>query len=172
MLGLQRLGRARDHRLGILDVLRFVQNDGAERKLLQRGEIATQQRVVGNNQIVLRNFLAQGVAMFTGGKQQDLLVRRELRRFLVPIEDHAGRANNEAGRPALLFAQMLQPRECLHRFAETHVVGQQRAELEPRRIGEKMQPRFLVRPQLRVEPLRLVDLGQTLEFGHCLAQLL
>ena len=37
VLGLQRLGRARDHRLGILDVLRLVQDDGAEGKFLQRG---------------------------------------------------------------------------------------------------------------------------------------
>ena len=63
VLGLQRLGRARDHRLGILDVLRLVENDGAEGKFLQRGEIAAQQRVVGDDEIVRGNFLAQAVAM-------------------------------------------------------------------------------------------------------------
>ena len=59
VLGLQRLGRARDHRLGVLDVLRLVENDGAEGEFLQRGEVAAQQRVVGDDEIVRGNFLAQ-----------------------------------------------------------------------------------------------------------------
>ena len=60
VVGLERLGRARDHRLGILDDLRLVENDGAEGKFLQRGEIAPQQRVVGDDEIVLREFPGAG----------------------------------------------------------------------------------------------------------------
>ena len=154
VLGLERLGRARDHRLGIFDVLRLVENDGAEGKFLQRGEIAPQQRVVGDDEVVLRNFLAQAVAMFARGEQQHLQLRGELRRFAVPVEDDAGRADDEARRRALRFAQVLQPGERLHRFAEAHVVGQQRAEPEARGVGEKMKARFLVGPQLGAQALR------------------
>ena len=54
-----------------------------------------------------------------------------------------------------VLAQVLQPRERLHGFAETHVVGEQRAELEARGVGEEMEARFLVGPQLGDEALRL-----------------
>ncbi len=130
VLGLERLGRAGDHRLGIFDVLRFVEDDGAEGKFLQRGEIAAQQRVVGDDEIVRGNFLAQAVAMFTRGEQQHLLRRRKLRRLAVPVEDDAGRTNDEARRRPLRFAKMLQPRQRLDSFAKTHVVGKKRAETE------------------------------------------
>ena len=48
-----------------------------------------------------------------------------------------------------VFAQMLQPRERLHGFAEAHVVGEQRAELEARGVGEKMEARFSGRAAAR-----------------------
>jgi len=58
VVALERLGRAGDHRLGILDVLRLVENDGAKGEFLQRGEIAAQQRVVGDDKVVRGNLLA------------------------------------------------------------------------------------------------------------------
>src|SRR5204863_1984904 len=47
----------RESHLGrwILDELRFVEDDGAEFKLLERLQVAAQQRVVGDDQIMLRN---------------------------------------------------------------------------------------------------------------------
>ena len=60
VVGLERLGRAGDHRLGIFDVLRLVEDDGAEGKFLERGEVAAQQRVVGDDKIVLREFPGAG----------------------------------------------------------------------------------------------------------------
>ena len=156
---------------GVFDVLRLVQDDGAEGEFLQGGEIAAQQRVVGDDEIVRGNFLAQAVAMFTRGEQQHFLAGRELRGLAVPVEDNAGRANDEARPRPVLLAQMLEPGEGLHRFAESHVVGEERAQLEARGIGEEMEPGALVRTQLGDEPLRQGNFGQALEVGDRLAQL-
>ena len=172
VIGLERLRRAGDHRLGIFDVLRLVENDGAEGEFLQRGEVAAQQRVIGDDEIVLRDFLAQRMAMLARGEQQHLQSRRELLRFAVPVEDNARGTNDEARRRALRFAQeCCSQASALHGFAETHVVGQERPELEARGVGEKVEARFLIGTQFGDEPLRRLDFGQALELGHRLAQL-
>ena len=59
MIGLHLLDRLRHLRAGVLDELRLVENQRAERELLQFLEVAAQQRVVGDDQIVLRDLFPQ-----------------------------------------------------------------------------------------------------------------
>jgi len=110
--------------------------------------------------------------MLAGGEQQHLHAGDELLGLALPVEDDAGRADDEAGRGTFFLAQMLQPGKRLHRLAETHVVGQQGAQAEPRGVGEEVETRFLVRPQLGAQALGLGNLGHSLEIGDGLPQLL
>ena len=170
VLGLERLGRSGDHRLGVLDVLRLVQDDGAEGEFLERSEVAAQQRVVGDNEIVLRNLLPQGVAMLARGEQQHLHAGDELLRLALPVEDDARGADDEAGRGAPFLAQVLHPRERLHGLAQAHVIGQQRAEAEARGVGEEVEAGLLVGAQLGAQTLGLRDFGNAGKIIHRVAQ--
>ncbi len=170
--GAEGLGRLGDHRFGIFDVLRLVEDDGAEGKFLEGGEVAAQERVVGDDEVVLRNHLAQTVAVLAGGEEEDFLAGRELGRLALPVEDDAGRADDEAGDGAFLLAHELEPGERLDGFAKAHVVGEERAELEAGSVGKKTEAGFLVGAQLGDEAFRLGDLGQALEIDDRLAELL
>ena len=77
VLGLQLLHRLRDLRAGVLDELRLVENHRAERELLQLLQVAPQQRVVGHDDVVLRNLLAQVVPRGAAFEHEHLQVRRE-----------------------------------------------------------------------------------------------
>ena len=75
VLALQLLHRLRDLRAGILDELRLVQNHGAEGELLQLLQVAPEQRVIGDDQIVLRNLFAQIVPGRAAFQHEHLQVR-------------------------------------------------------------------------------------------------
>ena len=77
VLGLQLLDRLRDLRAGVLDELRLVQNHRAEGELLQLLQVAPQQRVIGDDDVVLRNLLAQVVPRRAAFQHEHLQVRRE-----------------------------------------------------------------------------------------------
>ena len=66
--------------------------------------------------------------------QQHLQLRRETFRFALPVREERGRANDQ-GRS--VTAVQAQKGESLHRFAETHLVGQDSAEILR---GERREP--------------------------------
>ena len=59
VFALQLLDRLRDLRAGVLDELRLVQDHGAEGEFMQFLQVAAEQGVVRDDQIVLRNLFAQ-----------------------------------------------------------------------------------------------------------------
>jgi hypothetical protein len=59
VFALQLLHRLRDLRAGIFDELRLVENDGAERKFLQLFQVAPEQRVIRDDDVVLRDLFPQ-----------------------------------------------------------------------------------------------------------------
>src|SRR5262245_7070709 len=78
---LQSFYRRRHRRAGILDELRLVENDGAESKLLKFLEIAAQERVIGHDQVVLRNSFAQSMPRGAALEHEHFQMRRETVRF-------------------------------------------------------------------------------------------
>ena len=97
MLALQLLHRLRDLRAGILDELRLVQNDGAEREFVKLLQIPPQQRVIGHNEVVLRNLLAQIVPGRAAFQHEHLHVRREFLRLAPPVVQHGRGADDQRG---------------------------------------------------------------------------
>ena len=85
MLGFELLDRLGDLRAGVLDELRLVQDCRAERKFLQLLQIAPEQRVIGHDQIVLGNLLAQIVACRAAFEHEHFEVGRETVRFPPPV---------------------------------------------------------------------------------------
>ena len=144
VLGLQLLDRLGDLRAGVLDELRLVQNRRAEGELLQLLQVAPQQGVVGDDQIVLRNLLAQVVPRGAAFEHQHLEVGREPVRFAPPVVQHGRRADDQRrlGIFRIAFLEPRQPGERLQRFAQAHVVGQNAAQLDPRQVARKSKPSF------------------------------
>ena len=159
VLGLELLDRLRDLRAGILDELRLVQNHRAEREFLQFLQIAPQQRVVGHNQIVLRNLLAQIVPRRAAFEHQHLQAGREPVRLAPPVVQHGRRADDERrlGIFRVAFLEPRQPRQRLQRFAQAHVVGQNAAQLDLREVAEKIESVLLIRAQLGLQALGQVQ---------------
>ena len=172
VLGFQLLHRLRDLRAGVLDELRFVENHGAEGEFLQFLEVAPQQRVIGDDDIVLRNFFAQAVARRAAFEHEHFQVRRETVGFAPPVVQHGRGANDERGL-VVLFVLRLQPREPgegLQRFAETHVVGQNAAEPDLREMAEEIETVLLIRPQIGLDGVGKFGRGDAFEILEVLAQ--
>ncbi len=96
LIGFQLLHRLRDLRRRVLDELRFVENDRAEGKLLQRFQVAPQQRVIRHDDVVLRNLFAQIVPRRAALQHEHFQVRREFLRLAPPVVQHGRRANDRA----------------------------------------------------------------------------
>ena len=172
VLGLQLLDRLRDLRAGILDELRLVQNHRAEGELLQLLQVAPEQRVIGHDQIVLRNLLAQIVPRRAAFEHEHLQARREPLRLAPPVVQHGRRADDERrlGIFRVAFLEPRQPRERLQRFAQAHVVGQNAAELDLREVAEEIEAVLLIRAQLGLQALGQIDGRNALEIADALAQ--
>ena len=132
LLGLQLLDRLRDLRAGVFDELRFVENHRAEREFLQLFQVAPQQRVIGDDEIVLRNLFAQVMPRRAAFQHQHFQMRREPFGFAPPVVQHGRRANDQRrlGILGVLLLQPRQPGKRLQRFAQAHVVGQNAAQLD------------------------------------------
>ncbi len=91
VLALQLLHRLRDLRAGILDELRLVENDGAEGELVKLLQVAAEQRVVGDDDVVLRNLLAQIVPRRAAFQHEHLHAGREALRLAPPVVQHGRR---------------------------------------------------------------------------------
>ena len=95
VLGLELLHRLRDLCSGIFDELRFVQYERAESELLQLFEVTPQQGIIGHNEIVLRDLLAQIVPRCAAFEHEHLLVRRKTARLALPIVQNRSRTDYE-----------------------------------------------------------------------------
>ena len=95
VLGLELLDGLRDLRAGIFDELRLVENHRAERKFIQLFQIAPQQRVIRDDDVILRNLFAQVVPRRAAFQHQHLQIRRELFRLAPPVVQHGRRADHQ-----------------------------------------------------------------------------
>ena len=127
---LQLLHRLGHLRAGVLDELRLVQDDGAEGELLQLLQVAPQQGVVGDDEVVLRDLLAQVVARGAALQHQHLQVRREAVGLAPPVVQHRGGADHQR-RLGVLPVPVLEPRQPgqrLQGLAQAHVVREDAAQ--------------------------------------------
>ena len=171
---LQLLDRLRDLRAGILDELRLVENHRAERKFLQLLQIAPQQRVIGDDDIVLRNLFAQIVPRRAAFQHEHFQMRRETsppRAASCAARTPGQMTSDGLGFFVLRSLQPRQPRQRLQRFAEAHVVGENAAELDLREMAEKIETVLLIRPQFRLQRFAASPSdGTPLKFCNAFAQ--
>jgi len=174
IFGFELLDRLRDLGARVFDELRLVQNHRAERELLQFLQIAPEQRVIGHNQIVLRNLFAQIVPGRAAFEHEHLQTRREPLRLAPPVVQH-GRRTDDEGRLGIFRVALLeppQPGQCLQRFAQTHVVGQNAAQLDLREMTEKIEAVLLIRTQVGLQSGGQLHRGNALEVPHPFTQCL
>ena len=154
-LPLEFVGRLGGDRLGVLDVLGFVQDHRREGAPLKELRVAAQDGVGGHDEIAARiaRQLAPAAAEVLRAK-----VGGEALRFSNPVGQHRGGRDHQRGRGllrAVLLAQQIG--QGLHRLSEPHLVGEQRPDAALPEVAQEAQPAKagdLVRPRLRFEPLR------------------
>ena len=97
LVGLDLLHGLRDLRVRVLDELRFVEHHDAKSELVQLLLVAPQQGVVGDDDVVLGDLLAQVVARGTALEHEHLEVRRETLRLAPPVVQHRRGADDQRG---------------------------------------------------------------------------
>ena len=153
VLGLQLLDRLRHLRAGVLDELRLVQNHRAEGELLQLLQVAPQQGVVGDDDIVLRESACAGCAARrrfpapapSGAGVKRLASRRQL------CSTEAGQITSDGfgSLPCRSLSHASQASVC-KRLAQAHVVGQDAAQPDAGQVAEEIEAVLLIRPHLRL----------------------
>ena len=151
--GGERAGGARLLGLGVLDVLGLVEHDRGPADGPEVLEVTQQQRVARDDDGMLARRLQERLSPAAAHAVVDerLQGRREALRLALPVADDRSRTHDERG-PLVARASLgEQQAEGLDGLAETHVVGQARAEAPG---PEERQPRvaaLLVRPQGRLQ---------------------
>ncbi len=135
--------------LGVLDVLRLVEDHCGPGHAAQMLEVAVQQRIARDDEGVRVGLGNEVIALVPADAMvhQDRQVGREALGFLPPVRDHRHGAQQQRRPhfPALAFA--LQEREGLHGLAEAHVVREAGAEAQFAQEGEPRQAAHLVGSQ-------------------------
>ncbi len=150
IFALQLLDRLRDLRAGILDELRLVENHCAEGELLQLLQITPQQRVIRDDDVVLRNLFAQIMPRRAAFEDEHFHVRREAFRFAPPVVQN-GRGTNHERRLGVFLVLLLEPRKPCQRlqcFSKAHVVGKDAAEPDLDKVREEIEAVLLIRAQV------------------------
>ena len=138
--------------LAVFDVLCFVQDDGVEfdRSILLG--IATDEGVRRNDNIMRCSF-GKALLPVGAGEREHFQLRSEFLRFEQPVENEAGRTNDQAG--AIRFQPFgvggLNESQRLQCFSQAHLVGEDSAEAVS---AQKMKPGhaiLLVGPEHRFE---------------------
>ncbi len=126
MFRFQRAGGLRGLRIGVLHVLRLIQNHREPLDVCNRGRKRPQLRVVDDDEI---GAFARGGKFFRGfpTPQTDAQAGIKSLSFGKPIVHDGFGADDQAGGRLSLLAQPGQPRQRLKCFAQTHVVGQHAA---------------------------------------------
>ena len=153
--GRQRAGRLRAARERVLDLLRLVQHQHPPLRLAQQPPVARQQRVGGQHHVVAGQIIdvMRAVGPVVEVHRQ---VGSEPPQLASPVAEHRCRAHDQRRRIRLVGA-IQQIGDQLHRLAQTHVVGQQRAQAQPAHAHQPAQSALLVGPQHAVEPLAGLD---------------
>ena len=114
--------------------------------------IATQQGIAGDHHVRCLGLccklgLTQALSALMGHQTQ---CGRKALRLLDPVEDDRSRTDQQhwRGEPALLFLQMQQQSQCLHRLTQPHVIGQAGADSPAALKGEPGKAIVLIRAKL------------------------
>ncbi|MNF55239.1 hypothetical protein D3C84_366940 [compost metagenome] len=156
--GLQLAGGQRGLAARILDVLRFVENQQLIGLRRQRLEVARQQGVGGQDDVVLADQLEQRTPLRPVQGQHPEL-RGEVRGFVLPVGDQAGGHDDQrraVQAPGLFLAEDM--RQGLQGLAQAHVVGQHAADFQ---LGQRLHPgqaMQLIGPQGGLQAGRRLDL--------------
>ncbi len=174
MLALHLLDALGDLCARILDELGLVEDQRAEIKFLQFLQVSPQQRIVGDDNVVLRNLLAQAVPCRAALEHQHLHSRREFLRLTPPVVHHRCRANDQArlGLAAVVLLEPRQPGEGLQGFPQAHVVGKNAAKPKGLQVAEEIKSIHLIRSQVGVELVGQFGFWKPIKFRDSLAQLL
>ena len=165
MFGLQGAGGLRGLGVGVLDVLRLVENDGVPGQLRNLGAEAAQMRVMDDDEIAFDASLGERIGIFAA-PESDAQAGEEALGFGTPVVHHALGADDERRLQATagserLFPQPGDPGEGLERFAEAHVVREHAAETVRREVGEEVEAFDLVRAKISADAggHRRIDAG-------------
>ena len=172
LIGAELFDRLSDLGGGIFDELGLVENDGAELEFLEGLEVAPEQGVIGDDEVVLRNLFPEIVPRSPALENEHLKVRREPVCLPEPIVQHGGRANDE-GRPrffGVLAVQPGEPGEGLEGFTQAHVVGQNSPEFQPGEMAEEIEPGPLIGTHLGPDGVRECGGLDAVEFRDPLAE--
>ena len=156
VVGGQRARRLRLARLGVLDVLRFVEQKAGPFDLAHFRVVAVKQIVAGNDDVHLLHLARERLAVppQRAVVQMDPQAGREALRLAHPISQHRHRPHNQR-RPARAARLLVkQQRQRLNRLAETHVVRETRTETAVAQVRQPTEPAQLIRPQLAREIAR------------------
>ena len=121
----------------VLDVLRFIENQQAIAVGAQCLEIARQQGVGGEDDLVLVDLLEQRAAL-RPVQRQYLELRGEARGFILPVGDQAGGHDDQRRllqTPGVELAEDMA--KGLQGFTQAHVIGQQAADIQ---LGQALHP--------------------------------
>ena len=93
----QLFDRQRHLRGRVFDKLRFVKDDRAELELLQSLQVAPEQRIVGDDQVVLWNLFPKIMTRRAAFEHEHFQVRREPVGLAPPVVQNGRRADDERG---------------------------------------------------------------------------
>ena len=170
---LERARGFRGLRVGVLDRLGLVENDGVPLHVRERFRERAELRVVEHEQVALFDRLQDVAAIAAAPEPHAEVAGDEALRLARPVVHDRLRADDEALLAGVIRqrAQPAEPRQRLDRLAEAHVVGEQAAEVVRREVGEKMKALELIRAQLGGDRRRLVRHDARLQFRDAQLQL-
>lgn len=131
----------------VFDELRFVEDDGTELEFLKGGQVAAEQGIIGDDEIVLGNLLAEVMAGGAAFEDEDFQMGSKPVGFAPPVMEDGGWTNDE-GRLGLGWAFFLEPGdpgESLEGFTKAHVIGQDSAQVQTSKMTEEIEAVLLVR---------------------------
>ena len=146
--------------LRVLDVLTFVEHDGAKLSTLEQLAVATQKRVRGDDQLVLAEDDLLSLGRRTTAETGDDDVGTESLALVLPVEDETRRTDDEHrsfradARCDVVFATPEEMGERHHRLSETHLVREDSADRPTREPAEPTHGLVLVWSQHLLEPIR------------------
>ena len=155
---------------GVLDGLSLIKTEQVVGVPGQFLRVTPEQGIGGQNDVVLCNFGKTGLAFGTVQGQHGQ-AGRKAGGFAFPVEDQRGRQNNQRRTiqtPGFLFQQQM--RQCLSRFAQTHIVSQNPGKAVFAQELEPGQPLLLIGAQLQLQSPRRCNGADTLGGRQALCQ--
>jgi hypothetical protein len=159
---------------GIFNELGFVQNNGLEGEFLQGGEVAAEQGVIGDDDIVLGNLFAEVMPGGAAFEHENFEMRGEAIGFAPPIVKDGSGADHEdrLGMAGILLPQPGEPGEGLQCFAEPHVISQNAAHFQLGEMAEEIESFLLVGAEFSLNGRGELGGGNAVEIGEPTAKFL